>query len=354
MRTHIKFAQLAKLSGDDQRKALVEAINFELQKPQMLMDLLQGKGHMLANAFKAMAPQTAFVLGGERIKGFLAQKYATPSTNPYLADVSNEMESWFHTNMPELDNAWTALFDLVDLRNSTHSHFDVLNTNAGITFEAISSGGEVKVRREISEGKTTCSMVTYGAGLGILDEWLADQVWWKVEEAVSEFIAQYHDKQAAVHYALFTGQSTGIDQSFSTDDTQTFNAAAADILRDVRSSGYATGTNPGFYILTSPEKAGRIMRLLMAQQGSPIVEMQSAKEPLAFTVRGVIASTHVTAADTGYYLILPGRKIKRGLKQDLQIESARDIYKRATDWVGTSRFNAIVGDTAQIKRVKFS
>lgn len=354
MRTQIKYQQLAKLPLDEARKALAEAINFELAKPQIALDMLNGKGHTVANAFKGIGEKTAHVLGVERIKSFLAQKYATASSNPYLADVSNEFESWFHTNMPELDTAWTGLFDLVDLRGSSHAHFDVLGTNAGITFEAISTGAEVKVRREISEAKTTCSMVTYGAGLGVLDEWLADQMFWKVEDVVSEFIANYHDKLASVHYALFTAQSSGIDQSFSTDDTQTFNAAAADILRDVRTSGYATGSNPGFYILTSPEKAGRIQRLLMAQQGSPIVEMQSAKEPLAFTVRGVIASTHVTAADTGYYLVLPGRKIKRGIKQDLQIESSRDAYKRATDWIGTSRFNAIVGDTAQVKRVKFA
>lgn len=354
MRTQIKYQQLAKLPLDEARKALAEAINFELAKPQIALDLMNGKGHTVANAFKGVSENTAAVLGVERIKSFMAQKYATASSNPYLADVSNEFEQWFHSNMPELDSAWTGLFDLVDLRNSTHAHFDVLATNGGVTFESISTGAEIKVRREITESKTTCSMVTYGAGLGVLDEWLADQMYWKIEDAVAEFIAGYHDKLAAVHYALFTGQSSGIDQSFSTDDTQTFNAAAADILRDVRSSGYATGSNPGFYIITSPEKAGRIQRLLMAQQGSPIVEMQSAKEPLAFSVRGVIASTHVTAADTGYYLVLPGRKIKRGIKQDLQIESSRDAYKRATDWIGSARFNAIVGDTAQVKRVKFA
>lgn len=373
MQTQIKFARMAQIKAADgesvavaRRKALAKAVNFELLKPQLVLDMLPGAAHKFFNGFRASANEPRFAPTADHFKAFMAerfpelvtgadgQKFANASTNPVLNDVSNEFEIYFHSNMPELDLGWTALYDFVDLRNSSHDHFDIITTNAGITWEQIPQGGEIRVRRAIAESKGTCTMMTEGSGLGILDEWIDDQKFWKVDEAIAEFRATYWDMQASVHYGLFTAQSSAIDVAFSTDDTITFNLAAATIIRNVAASGYATGTNPGFYILCAPEKAGRILKLLEATQGSALVAMGSNKEPIAYTVRGVIATRYVASSDTGYYLVLPNRKMKRGVKRDLQIESERDIYHRATDWVGSCRFNAIIGDTAQVRRVKYA
>lgn len=349
------FAKLSTLQGSELYKALAQAVNFELSLPQLYLDQLKGApvisgNSALLSAGKAEAPG----LKAAGIRAALSTKWATPSDNPILTDVSNRVEAFFHSNMPELDLQWTNLFDLVDLRNSNQDSFEITDTNAGITFQQIQPGAKIKVRREIAEATTPVPVLTFGDGIGLLDDWLRFQKWWRVEEVVSEFRAKWFDTVASAHYSLLTSQGAGINQAFATDDTQTFNNAAAAILRAVRDKGYAAGPQAQFWIVCAPEHVGRILKMLEATQGSQIVAFNANAQPIAYRVAGVIATTYVPSNTTGYYLVLPGRKVKRGLWKDLSIESGRDIYSRATDWVGHGQFNAIIGDSAQVRRVLFS
>lgn len=350
------FAKLASLAGSELYKALAQAVNFELSLPQLYLDQLKGAAVLQGNSVALSGPGSTDAPGlkAAGIRSALSQKWATPSDNPILSDVSNRVESFFHTNMPELDLQWTNLFDLVDLRSSNQDSFEITDTNAGIAFQQIQPGAKIKVRKEIAEAQTTVPVLTYGDGIGLLDDWLRFQKWWRVEEVVSEFRAKWFDTVASAHYSLLTSQGAGINQAFATDDTQTFNNAAAAILRAVRDKGYGAGPQAQFWIVCAPEHVGRILKMLEATQGSQIVAFNANSQPIAYRVAGVIATTYVPANSTGYYLVLPGRKIKRGLWKDLSIESGRDIYARATDWVGHGQFNAIVGDSAQVRRVLFS
>ena len=45
---------------------------------------------------------------------------------------------------------------------------------------------------------------------------------------------------------------------------------------------------------------------------------------------------------------------KRADWKALTVETSRDAHASATDWVGAGQYNAIVGDSAQVRRVKFS
>ena len=371
MRTQIKFANFATAVAavlaasspgqapistvDAQHKVLSQAINFELAKPQMAWDICREDTVRVCKQFSRVpGDKREVVVSVDSIKAYLARKYATTSTNPILNDPSNDIAQYFHTNMPEMDTAWMALFDFVDLRGTSHDHFDIIDTNMGVVFEQISQGGEIKPRRAVSEAKTIVPMVTYGAGIGILDEWIEDQKFWNIDEAVAEFHSNHYDNMARIHYGLFTAQSSGINVAFSTDDTITFNAAAAAMFRGLRTSGKAPAANAGLYIVCAPEKTGRILKMLEATQGSHMVAMGANKEPIAFHVRGVISTTWVSAADTGYYLILPGRKNKRGVKRDLSIEPARNAHQMANDIVASTRFNGAVGDVTQVRRVLYS
>jgi hypothetical protein len=354
MRTSIKFAALAGLPANAQLPSLAQAIDWELKKPQLLMDMLGSKAPQFSGQLKSLDGRSLDAPSEAQFKAFLAQKYATTIDNPILSDISAQFASFFHTNMPEIDTGWTPLFDLVDLRGSTHDHFDIVDTSGGVTYDQIKPGAEIKKRTKLSEAKTTVSLLTMGAGLGILDDWIQRQQFWNVDEAVNEFRAKHFDKMAELHYGLFTALSTAIDVAFTVDDPTTFNAAAAALFRAVRFSGYATGQNAGLYILTSPEKVGRVTRMIVADRGSGLVQFGTVKEPIAYSVRGVIASTFVTAADTGYYLILPNRKIKRAIFSDLAVETDRNPSMRATDWYAHAQYNAAIGDTAQVRRVKFA
>ncbi|MEN6538932.1 MAG: hypothetical protein ABFC67_04905 [Mizugakiibacter sp.] len=352
------FAQLAQLKGDDRArlKALHQAISLEFSAPALCEELLGesqagliGKGITLLEGTRAPKLPDA-----QRIKSFLARKWATPDDNPILSDVAMRIESFFHSNMPEIDLGYQNLFQLVDLRQSSQDSFDIIDTNGGITWEQRAPGAAVKPRREISESSTAVKYVTWASGIGLLDDWLRFNKFWNVQQVVDEFRATAFDKKAEMHYGLLTALGAGVETAFDTDDTKTFNNAAATILRNARAKGYAVGQNAGFWIVCAPEKLGRTMQMLEATQGSAMVAFQASRQPLAYRVAGVIATTFVGAADTGYYLVLPGRKLQRGEWQDLAVESQRDIYASATDWVGTQKFNAAIGDQTQVRRVKYA
>jgi len=230
----------------------------------------------------------------------------------------------------------------------------IVDTEAGVHWTQRAPGGKTHIRRNISESKATVSMLEFADGLGLLDRWLQFQQFWNIDEAIAEFRAKYYEKKANLHYSLLTALGAGVDVAFATDDVTTANAAAAAIIRATKSSGYAVGDNPTFKAVCAPEKVGRLEKMLTAQRGSAMVDQGTVGEPLAHRSDGIIGTTEGAAADTGWYLVLPGRKMKRADWKDLTVESARNIAVSAEDLVGVGQFNAAIGDSNQVRRVKYA
>ena len=350
----VNYSNIAKVPEGERLQALAKAINFDLSLPQLALDVQGGKSAAGAQVVDAAGKPLGKAFDFESTKAHLVSKYATPGDNAALAATADRVTNFFQTGLNELDLGWTNLFQFVDMRSSNLPAFKIIGANTSMVFKQRAPGEKVEIARNIGSTDAPVEYVTYAAGLGILDDWLRFQNYWGIEQTVAEFRGKYYDKQAELHYGLFTAQGTGIDVAFATDATQTFNSAAAAMLRAMRSSGYALGSGVQFTILTSPEKLGYVLKMLEATRGSQMVATNSNAQPIAYSVGQVIASPHVPANDTGYYLIIPGRRAQRATWMDLQIESNRDIYKRATDWVGTGQFNAAVGDVNQVRRVKFS
>ncbi|MBB5885471.1 hypothetical protein DYQ93_11420 [Xanthomonas sp. LMG 8992] len=341
--------------SEQQRKALVEAIDLELSLPGMYLDLYNGKAAndavvTLLHGRKASVPQMA------AIKAMLSTKYATPSDSPVSADVAARIDQWFHTGMQEIDTGWTNLYRLVDMRTGNQDKFEINTGEFGITFKQRAPGEKTEIWRTPSETSVDVPYVTYSAGAGVLDDWLRFNKWWTIEEVVSEFRTKSWMNQAEQHYGLITSLSNAINFAHIAGDdlgTETLNAAAASIYRAQLTKGTAVSASTPLWIMTSPEKRGYILRMLEATQGSLVIGY-SGGVPISVTVAGVIATTYVRSDDAGYYLILPQRKMARGVWMDLQIEKNRDIYKRAEDMVGTMQYNAIIADTSQVRRVLFA
>ena len=353
MNTVARYQNLAKMPAGQQRiKALSEAINLDLMLPQMYLDLQGGKAANQNDVHSPNRVKAADLPNIDAIKAYLGQKYTTPSDTPALSDVAASVSQVFHSNMPAMDLGWTNLFTIHDLRGSGSDHFEILDTNAGVSFTQRAPGEEVKVRRNIFEELLTVKYLEFADAVGILDAWLDYQKWWNISNVVSEFVAKAWDRRAKFHYDLIRGLGAGINQAFSTDATQTFNNAAAAIVRGLEGKGIPT-SGP-FKILTSPERVGYILKMLEAQRGSNAVAFGASVQPLAYTVDQVIASVHIPSNETGYYLILPGRKMQSGNWKDLSTETDRDIYKAAEDIVGRMRFNAAIGEALQVRRVAFA
>lgn len=355
MNAAVNYAAIGALPEDQRLKALAGAINFELGLVQFGLDVMGGKA--------ANAPQLRDVAGKaaggelvnlEAIKAALTRKYATPGDNANLQNTAGRVQQFFRAGLQDIDLGWTNLYTHVDLRNSTQPSFEILDATSTLKFVQRAPGEKVEINRAFGDTSAVVKYVTYAGGLGVLDDWFRFQQYWNVEQVVTEFRLKYYQKQAELHYGLFTALGAGVNHAFTTDATTTFNAAAASILRAVANKGYGAGQNAQFYILVNPEKLGYVTKMLDTTRGSQLLAYRENAEPIGYNVAGIIATTEIPANANAYYLVLPGRKIQRGTWLDLSIEENRDIYKRAQDWVGTGQFNAAIGDTDQVRRVAFA
>jgi hypothetical protein len=357
MQTFSNFGKLGAIADPKaQLKALAQAIDLEFSLPAIFRDLGGSPRVSTEGGIKVIGSKDGRVQvpSTDQVKAYLSTKWAVPGDNPNLVDPTNRVVQFFHTNMPDMDTGYTAIYDMVDMRSSILDSFDILDANQGITFGQIKSGEKVKIRRAVTDSKMSVPVCTFSDGVGIEDDWLRFQKWWMVSDTVAEFNAKAWDKKAEWHYDLLTGLSNAVNVAFNVSDTQTLNQAAATILRKVRGKGYGAGQNAGFVIVCAPEDVGRVTKMLTATAGTLQVAYNANVQPVNVHVSQVVASTYIPANVGGYYLILPGRKMKRGDWKDLTVESERNIYVRANDYVGTFQTNAAIGDTDQVARVLFT
>lgn len=365
LRLDLNYNALRAMPIDAARKALFDGINAAYATLPMVVDAM-GEGR----ALKASANDHSRIIGRddpltvEQAKSFLqseraskffgGQKWTVPNDHAALNNLAGRLVNFSVDNLREIDLGYTALYDLVDMRGTGQDSFDILEAHMGFTWEQKQPGAQIKPRREIIASNLPVTYITAGDGFSLLDDWLTYGKFYKVQDAVNEFLNTYQVVKAQRHYAPITSQGSGINVAFATDDATTFNAAAAALIRGLSAAGYAIGANVQLDILVAPEKVGRVLAFLDAKRGSPIIAYGTQDQPIAFTVRNVITSTEVSSGTNAYYLVLPGRKLKRGEWMDLKIESQREASVSATDWYGRGQYNAAVGDSDQIKRVAFS
>lgn len=352
-----KYSGLGRVDAlEAKRKALGVALGMELGILGLCASLVgehalpsMTKSVQVVGESRAVALPTV-----DSVKTYLAQKWMVPADTPALTETAGRIVSFFHTGLPDADLGWMELFQHVDLRTSNQDSFDVIDTSSALTWQQVKPGGKVEIRRNISESKTTVGYLTDMAGIGLLDDWLRFNKFWNIEQVIMEFREKAFARLATRHYGLFTALGAGIDVAFSVDATQTFNNAAASMLRALDAKGYAIGQSAVFNIVCAPEKVGYILKMLEATQGSLVVGYNQNAQPIAYRVGKVIATPKVAANDTGYYLVLPGRKLQRATWMDLSVTGVRDEYTRAEDWIGTMQYNATIGDSDQVRRVKYA
>lgn len=365
MRLHLNHAALRQLPHDEARKQLFTGINAALKLLPMSLDILGQSGAVKAAAndpslIAGRAPEVTLdqvktFLTSERAAPYLGgQKWTVAADHPNLQALAGHVVSFMQDGLRDIDVGYLALYDLVDMRGSGLPTFDLAAAHMGFTWDQRAPGEQIKPRRNITTDSLSVGFITAGDGFSLLDDWITYGQFYKVDEALSEFTNSYYAIKADRHYAPLIAVSNTQDVAFATDDATTFNNAVSAMLRDLQSRGYNLPSNVQVDIVVQPEKVGRILAMLDAKRGSPMIAYGTQKQPIAFSVRNVIATTQVASDSSGYYAVLPGRKLKRGEWQDLRVESKREPAAGANDWFGRGQYNAVVGDQGQVRRVKFS
>lgn len=331
-------------------KALHEAVTAELN---LVNDFIRYVGKSKSVMGNSVTPwRSKSGATGEAITKSFGQKYLVSDANTITTNPNVNM--FFEARAREFDTGFLQIFDAYDLSNSNQETFTVYGLNGSrFTFKETPKGHRVKVTRHFAGDEETFKGVEYTEGMGLSDNWLHFNKWWNIDEAINEFLFAAARDRANNHYNLIIAQSAAIDVAFDTSDTVTFNKAASHIARAMETKGRATnGRLP--IILHNQEQKGRLLNMLEAKAASPRVNNDSSLQPLSFEVGALVQTSRIPADADHYYLIQPGGKNKTVSWKGLTVESTRDIYHAATDWVGRENYNAIVGDVDQIRRVKLT
>lgn len=260
---------------------------------------------------------------------------------PVTADV-------FYTSVldPLASFGFEEIFDLVDMRGSGQTSFDILDVTNAITFAEVKSGEKMKVYG-ISDGKSSVSKMIIAAAIGILDDWINYAQFWNLNQAVVEARSKYYDKMATDHYSVFSVACAVNAQLFATDDITTINNACAARFTALASLGYVLTGNERFLLRANPALKARIEKAFALTFNG----MSTSPNQLVHN----IDRAYSTKLSSSYiYLGLPGRKAKRGIWSDLKAETDRDILLRGTDVAYSGEYNMAVGETAQFTRLNLS
>ncbi len=256
----------------------------------------------------------------------------------------------------EPDIGWEQVFEVIDFTSSRKNGFDILDVSSGLSFKAIMPGEKAEVYK-ISGEKVTVNFDLFGGALGWSKLWFDDEEYWKIEDTAKEFRARWYANKAQAHYDLISSSRADSDVSWQGDasdtkavrDAETINYACAAILEDMEALGMDVNANSRFIIVSPVQLMARVRNALNTTLAQSATSEVNFNVGLAVTTR--LKNQALTQAETSqYFVCLPGRKIKSGLRMDLTILSEPDILAYAETVAGWGRYGAAVGESKQIRR----
>lgn len=273
----------------------------------------------------------------------LGVKLTVPDNTPNTGNRQIVVADMFKP-APLQDFGFMEVFDLVDMRGVPKDSFEILDATNGITFNQRIPGEDAKIYK-VTDSKASVSFLEFAAGLGFLDVWFQFQEYYKFDDIVNQTQNKYYDKMASLHYALFTALGAGVNQAFDASDAQTIDNACAQIIDDCKAKGYFVNENVQFVVLANPKLLRRLTKAIWPLSVNP---NDTSSQGPTHNIRRIVPTWHL--ANTSYYVVLPGGKLKRGMWMDLSVESKRDALKSAEDFIWKGQYNGAIGDSQQVRR----
>ncbi len=279
---------------------------------------------------------------------YFGRKYLTPSDD--TGRVTTRFFEFTH-QMPIIDNSYLSIFQHVDMTTTKDDHYSIYAGNRGARWVRRDPGERIAIQHQLTSEEVHIFGLEFAAGVGIEDNWLRRNQWYKVDDILAEYIAKFYESKANFHNDLIAAVNATVIP-FTTDDAVTFGMATGTIIRAMKEQQINL-TNAKFIIRCATEVRPRIERMLTAQVGSAMVDYGTMSQPVIGSVSQVIDTVNLAPTDP-YELILPMRKMKTIDFNALNFETSRQADLRATDITGEAQYNAVIADQAQIVRVSLS
>lgn len=262
------------------------------------------------------------------------------------------------------DNGYEQIFDVMNLTGYKRNGFDLLDVEDGLTFDKIPIGHKLEVYK-MAGAKAHVYFDAYGGALGWHRTLIDDEEYWTLENNAAAFRNKAYAKRAAVFYALIESVAAGQNITWKNPepstlpntnelytanrDAQTMNAAALNILSNVKDKGYNISPDQTVFIVLTPlQLRGRIRKALNVMQQA----VAGSKTQIDYNFRQ-ITTLGLTTTNV-YYVILPKIKLVAGYRMDLKMFSQFDMLSYTDTVAGWMRYGGAIGDSKQIQRCAIS
>lgn len=256
----------------------------------------------------------------------------------------------------QFDLGYEVLFKKIAL-NAPHTSWDIYTSGTGITFEKLEAGEEIRMSRT-SGSKVTASVDYYAAGFEVLQQWIENQQWFRIEEAATDFVNAYNKKKSETFYALVDAVSSAVNvawQGVVADttvyrDVATINEACKQIIESRVEANVPTTVAQPFVVCAPFSLMNRISDAL--DQIGSTGDDKNKYGKLRYNVVPVI--TTFLSADDKYYVAIPGEKSQMAIRKDLTAEKARNIINLSDVEVRYAAWGGAIADENQFRRCSVS
>ena len=329
----------------EDRKQLAGALQFYMATPDTFIPNRLSKVQEFVKNHKSFQDQKI-------------QAFGIPSNFPTYEKAIDVVKKF--QLMPEYDNGYEQIFDVLNFEGTKASGFDVMDMASGLTFNEVKIGEKLKVY-QMAGAKERCYFSFYGGALGWHRSLFDDQQYWLAENNAIEFRGKAYGTRASVFYGLLEAAADlkGCCSAVPADCTdchedalsiaRSINFAAVNILRNVAGKGY--GLNPttaSLVVLVPLELLGRVRQALG-------VRIQAfGDSPLVNSFNFVVIPSMMLTNHNRIMVILPKQKIIAGYRMDLTMFDDFDILSYTDTIAGWMRYGGCMGDLDQIECVEFS
>lgn len=268
------------------------------------------------------------------------------------------------------DEAWRLFFDMTgrdpDMFNK--EGFKIKDVGNGLTFAKVLEGEKANVYK-FSGAEATVLYDLYGGALEWSRKWADDEDWMSISEAIRQARNAYMRDRSQAFYDLISASRADSDvswggasgQTLAIRDANTINAAASAIIVDIDDKGLNVNSNTPFVLSAPIQLKDRIMAALRnlqswtvsgaagtsaGGQGSGQVEYNITP---SFTT--MLKNQALSSAETAkYFVAVPGRQIKGGIRKQLELDTENNLLAYATTLAGWGRFGGGIGETGQLRR----
>ena len=295
---------------------------------------------------------SAFLGAPDRARrGLVAAGVREITTASDFPDEIKKIIDVYHVGQKELDLGWQKLFWVRDFTGIPCSQYYIRTATSGLTFKKLLPGEAARVY-PVGAGDTPVSFDRYGGALEFLDQWFRDQETWRIEDRARIFRYTYYDEQADAAYllieALGAGQNVALQGAAGDDqvvrDIATIDYAISLILEDLEATEVPASDKSTFVVVAPNRLRGRISHALSLGFSRGSVDRQEVD----YNVSPVF--TQKFAAADSYYVGLAGEKIQFSIRQDLEVETGRNIMSAASQAVGFGRYGGAIAEEAQLRR----